>query len=197
MQSKMMIVSFLFYLFQEGLTSMFTERELKVKEFIEASYVPAIHEMMAKGDPLTYVRYGGRCCKQIAYLLKLFLNKALPEYEWTAWESIFLGDFEDYSHAWVFGRHKTIRYHHIIMDYGKLSNEYSFFLRTERNEYPSYLEAEDENSFPWYLDEEDEESRRELLPKGKETFTRRTFDELYQELEEKLNIEQFIAKLSS
>lgn len=174
---------------------MFTDKELEVKNFIESKFVPEIHKMMAEGNVLHYIRYGGRCCKQISYLLALYLNKALPEYEWTAWESLFGEDAfceeeHMYPHAWTFGRSKTDPSHCIIMDYGKLENEYSFFLRTNQNEYPERLEYfydDDEDDY-MELDYEDSFYRKELKPTGLETFTQKPFEELLMELERKLDI---------
>lgn len=175
---------------------MFSEKELKVKEFIESTFVPTIHKTLSAADPFMYLRYGGRCCKQIAYLLSLFLDRALPEYEWSAWESTFSDDIEDYPHAWVFGKHKSIKDQNIIMDYGKLENEYSFFLRTVYNEYPSYLQ-ESKDDFPYFLDEEIEDDRRQLKPQGIEAFTQKTFEILYRELDEEMKLKQFVNELSN
>lgn len=164
---------------------MFTEKELKVKEFIEKIYVPRIHQIMREGNPMHYVRYNGRCCRQIAYLLKLYLDEALPEYEWEAWESLFTNYFEDYYHAWVFGRSKDSSRPHIIMDYGKLENEYSFFLQTDKNEYPETIIW---NGQELLLDDEiDRDERKRLMfTNEKETFTQKTFGELFLQLKEEL-----------
>ena len=173
---------------------MFTEQELKTKDYLSEIFVPSVHQMMSKADPYMYLRYGGRCCKQISYLLKLFLTEALPQYEWTAWESMFIDEYEDYSHAWVYGRHSEDNHPHIIMDYGKLEHEYSFFLQVERNEYPEQL-LDEGDSFPWFLDEEIEDERKPIEPSGNETFTQRPFEELYAELKKELNIEDFLNTL--
>lgn len=172
---------------------MFTEEELQVKAFIEEAFVPTIHEMMAEGNAMHYIRYGGRCCKQVAYLLALYLNKALPDYNWTAWESMFDdGEYSEeetlYSHAWTFGRHKEDKNRCIIMDYGKLENEYSFFLLTTRNRYPKELENFYGEGDHMELDFEDEDYREELKPTGLEAFTQKSFPELLIELERELNI---------
>lgn len=170
---------------------LFSEKELKIKNVIESSLVPAIHQKMAEGNPIQYALYNGRCCKQIAYLLVLYLNKALPEYIWTAWESMFdenecwAEEPELYAHAWTFGRSSTDPSHCIIMDYGKLEVEYSFFLRTSTNEYPKILETEDDEID---LDSEDDDYRKELKPCGFEAFTQKTFEEILLELESEIQL---------
>lgn len=165
---------------------MFTKKEMEIKDLIESTIVPSIHRMMREGNPMYYTLYNGRCCKQIAYLLALSLNKLLPEYEWSAWESMFdesegwEEEPELYAHAWTFGRNKTNPKHCIILDYGKLEDEYSFFLRTSSNHYPEYLEI---NNVELKLDKEADNLRKHLKPLGLESFTRKPFEEIFIELE--------------
>lgn len=166
---------------------MFTKQEVKVKDFIGSTYVPAIHQLLSEANPLAYVRSGGRCCKQIAYLLERYLSTALPDYEWSAWESTFHDDGETYRHAWTYGKHKE-EAKGIVLDYGKLQDEFTFFLASKENIYPEVLldyYGEDDSK---YLDEEWEDERERLLPKGLEYFTGKEFDVLYQELMKNLKI---------
>lgn len=76
-----------------------------------------------------------------------------------------------------------------MMDYGKLDNEYSFFLKTLRNDYPILLENYYGEHDHMELDRESKGNRKELKPVGLETFTKKTYDDLFLEIETDLNIQ--------
>lgn len=158
---------------------------------IERQVLPAIHDMMKKGDPLLYVRYGGRCCKQVAYLLTRYLQERLPDYNWSAWESTFTDYMEDYPHAWIYGASKTGQ-PDLILDYGKLQTEYAFFQESNENVYPTLLESKDNRFFTTdeelELDMEIEDERKQIVPPEDVlmAFVGMTFGEAYQTLQKKL-----------
>lgn len=161
----------------------FTKKELEVKNFIEDVFVPEIHRLLCSSNPLHYMRYEGRCCKQIAVLLTYLLEEKLPNYIWTAWESTFLDEFYglDYQHAWVYGMNKEVWADDIIMDYGKLyrQGEYCFFKKTSNNVYPDNIVYKGED-FP--IDKEIVFAKRKNITnfQGKEAFTGLKMEELYQ-----------------
>lgn len=162
-----------------------------VRDDIERQVLPTIRDMMANGDPLLYVRHGGRCCKQVAVLLTRYLQDRLPNYEWSAWESEFTDYMEDYPHAWVFGK-STTGQPDLILDYGKLETEYAFFKESNGNAYPTVLEPKDNRFFTTEeeleLDMEIEDVRKQMVLPGDVlmAFVGMTFDETYQTLQKKL-----------
>lgn len=162
-----------------------------VRDDIEQKVLPTIHDMMAKGDPLLYIRYGGRCCKQVTFLLTRYLQERLPDYHWTAWESTFTDYMEDYPHAWVYGESKTEQ-SDLILDYGKLQTEYAFFQESNGNVYPTLLDSKDNRFFTTEeeleLDMEIEDERKQIVPPEDVlmAFVGMTFGEAYQTLQKKL-----------
>lgn len=114
-----------------------------VRDRIERKVVPAVHDLAAEGDIQMYLRSGGRICRHMAVLLVKYLTDELPQYEWTAYESMFYDEFEDYDHAWVHGTDGADGW---VLDYGKLESEYAFFLPSTTPDYPELIKA-DENRF--------------------------------------------------
>lgn len=170
-----------------------------VREDIENRVLPAIHQLMSDGDPMLYLRYKGRCCKQTAYLLACYLQESLPDYNWSAWKSMFEEEFEnEYAHAWVYGE-SIHGENHLILDYGKLKEEYAFFMQCKGNQYPEVLRYHD-NRFikdKTFFDEEDvmelgceiETNRIQIVTPEDSlnmAFVNCSFNEAYKKLQNKL-----------
>lgn len=169
-----------------------TKEELEAKAFIETVLLSSIHQRMSMSNPMLYASYNGRCCRQVAYIISLYLNEVLTDYEWRAIESQFdEGEgWEDepelYGHAWVYGEHRTGERPNIIMDYGKLEHEYAFFLQTTSPCYPKRLSVDEDEEI--WLDEEDSDYRKDIPPVEKESFTQLSFERIYEEIKQQLRI---------
>lgn len=153
----------------------FTEEEIRVRTKVEEEVVPAIHVLMDKSNPRLYALYNRRCCKQLAFLLSIYLQEKLPGYTWIPLESKFeeeegLDDEEClYDHAWVHGVHESDPSRNILIDYGKLENEYALWIQSRSQGYPKEFRIDDEDD--WYFDNEEDSYRKVIQPVERESYT--------------------------
>ena len=79
------------------------EYSTEFEELVEISKLAK--ELFRISNPMKYAMYGGNCCRQIAFISKSFLEKMIPEYKWTTYESTFLcaENKQEYEHAWCYG----------------------------------------------------------------------------------------------
>lgn len=115
-----------------------TQRETIAKDFMFNSFIPALHDLVSEYNPHKYQEWNGNTCRQTAVFGTYFLNKLLPEYEWTAWD----GDFSDiyrghrvkYNHSWIHGLNKEDG-RGLLVDLSRVDRE-RLFLPVKENKYP-------------------------------------------------------------
>lgn len=117
---------------------MLTPNEMKAKKYLFDFFIPTLHDLIETANPEAYLKWNRNTCRQSAVFGCHFLNKLLPEYEWTAWdgnfEDVYLGRKVKYNHAWIYGSHKT-RDKHLLVDLSVVNKERLFIERPE-NTYP-------------------------------------------------------------
>lgn len=108
--------------------------------FVDGVYLDDMREIFKKEAPEKFEEFQGNCCRQSAVFGAYFLNRLLPEYEWTVWDGIFEDDYfspgimRRYNHAWIFGKHKVTG-KRILADFGAVHKE-QLFLAVDHNAYP-------------------------------------------------------------
>lgn len=117
---------------------MLTKKEEELKQYLFNVFVPTLHEMIKDYDIEKYNKWNGNLCRQTAFAGTVFLNGAMPEYEWQAWEGTFDDVYQGkpcrYEHAWIFGKNKD-NGKRLFLD---LSNNVKerLFIETKVNGYP-------------------------------------------------------------
>lgn len=66
-------------------------------------YIKIAKTIFASSNPTMFKTFGGNCCRQVAFLSQQFLQRAIPEYRWSIYESKFTSKVGDFEHSWCFG----------------------------------------------------------------------------------------------
>jgi hypothetical protein len=114
----------------------FTEREVRVKDFMENVFIPTLHNKFESRNPVLYNKWNGNACRQTAIFGIKFLEKLLPQYKWQAWDGEFkdfvYGKHVTYNHAWIYGKNKD---KNLLVDLSRVAQE-RLFIEVVENEYP-------------------------------------------------------------
>ena len=107
-----------------------------VKEFMYNQFIPALHEVLSRGDKEKYAKWNGNCCRQTAIYGAYMLEKFLPSYNWKVWcgemDDIVNGKEVHYDHAWIFGSDGNKR---LLVDLARNYRE-RLFMEVKTNSYP-------------------------------------------------------------
>jgi hypothetical protein len=110
------------------------------KDWMFNLFIPALHTLVSQNVE-KYKQWGGNTCRQSAVFGAYFLNRILPEYEWSVWD----GDFNDvikgvpvsYNHAWIFGVDRS-NGRRLLVDLSRVLQE-RLFIVVKSNAYPKNL----------------------------------------------------------
>lgn len=169
-----------------------TQREIKTRDFMVNTFIPALHSLLKDGDQVQYLKWGGNACRQTAIFGVKFLEKLLPTYQWEAWDGVFddivMGKPVKYNHAWIYGEEKSTG-KKLLVDLSRNLHE-RLYLYVGLNDYPR-----EHPSYKHMIEIHREKLDVKSSMKDHEFYTGLKSTRLLQILKEKTEFEQFRKEL--
>ena len=100
-------------------------------------YIKIAKTIFANSNPAMFKTFGGNCCRQVAFLSQQFLQKEIPEYRWSIYESKFTSKVGDFEHSWCFGvKQENGNVEGIFVDLAYNGTDISNYLFYGKNAFP-------------------------------------------------------------
>lgn len=172
---------------------MLTDREVYVKHFIEAEFLPYLTNLIKEENLPAYYHMEGVFPEQATVCSYDLLNEMLPDYNWEAWEGQFLNPIVEssvfYQHIWLYGEHQE-EGSGMLIDLTPRHHE-PLFAVVKSNEYPEHHSA-----YKQLLSNQRRPVPIDILLKDKEPLTRLSYKRIVQHFKKTRNFYSFMKALN-